>query len=189
MALRGRRQAFDVGVMNGERFVAMAGAGFDARMIGAVSGKAKRRWGRFAYVWAGARQLRAPAVPSRLEVDGDLLHDGPLSCVLFGNIGTITGGLPIFPNARPDDGWLEIGAVTTQGAGRWLWVLARAALGRAAGCRWVVMTRGRHVEVTMHGELPLELDGSLRPTVPRLLVSVEPGALLICVPHQGDGAA
>jgi diacylglycerol kinase (ATP) len=187
VGLHGARRPIDVGVVNGERFVAMAGVGFDARMIGAVSGRRKRRWGRLSYVAAGARQLRGRAVPARVEVDGRLLHDGPTSCVLFGNIGTISGGLRVFPEARPDDGWLEVGVVTTEGVGRWLVVLARAALGRAATSRWVRMGRARLVDVSLQGELPFELDGGARPPAPRLQVSIEPGALTVCVPAGWAG--
>ena len=57
------RRRIDVGRINGERFAVMAGAGFDARMIGDADGGLKDRFGRLAYVWTGAKNLRDAAVP------------------------------------------------------------------------------------------------------------------------------
>ena len=59
IGLHGRRRALDVGVVNGERFVVMAGTGFDARMIRDADSALKDRVGRVAYVWTAARNLRA----------------------------------------------------------------------------------------------------------------------------------
>ena len=130
-ACTGDRRAFDVGVINGERFAVMAGAGFDAKMIRDADGGLKDQAGRLAYVWTGARQPeRRSRARSASEVDGAKWFDGRASCVLFGNVGTLTGGLTAFADARPDDGVLEIGVVTAKGAVQWSRVLGRMAAGR-----------------------------------------------------------
>ena len=43
IGLHGTRRSLDVGVINGERFAVMAGAGFDARIMGGVDSAAKQR--------------------------------------------------------------------------------------------------------------------------------------------------
>jgi diacylglycerol kinase (ATP) len=182
IGLYGRREPLDVGRINGERFAIMAGTGFDARMIAATRGRRKRRWGRLAYVWGGVRHLRSPVVAGRVELDGRPWYEGPLSSVLVGNIGTISGGVRVFPRARTDDGWLDVGLVTAGGAGRWLSVLARAALGRAEGSRWVRMARARSVIVELDDALPYQLDGGARPPTRRVEIAVEPAAVTICRP-------
>ena len=66
IGLHGERRKLDVGRFNGERFAVMAGAGFDAAMIrDAGNGGLKERFGRAAYVWSGAENLRVEAVPRR----------------------------------------------------------------------------------------------------------------------------
>ena len=55
IALHGRRRRLDTGTVNGEHFSVMAGAGFDARMVGEADRAMKDRLGRIAYVWTGAR--------------------------------------------------------------------------------------------------------------------------------------
>jgi diacylglycerol kinase family enzyme len=48
----------------------MAGVGFDARMIADAGAGLKDRLGRLAYIWTGAKNLRAPRVRGRIKVDG-----------------------------------------------------------------------------------------------------------------------
>ena len=57
IGLHGSRRMLDVGVMNGERFAVMAGAGLDALMIRVMGVGLKGRVGKLGYVWAGAKNL------------------------------------------------------------------------------------------------------------------------------------
>ena len=59
VGLHGHRRRLDTGTVNGEHFAVMAGCGLDARMIGDADRRLKERFGRAAYVWTGARNLRA----------------------------------------------------------------------------------------------------------------------------------
>ena len=119
VALHGADRRLDVGRINGERFGVMAGAGFDARMIAEADKGMKDRVGRVAYAWTGLRATRAGRQRMTVRVDGERWFAGKASCVLVGNLGTITGGISAFDDARPDDGRLEVGVVTA--AGPWQW--------------------------------------------------------------------
>ena len=120
IGLHGRRRALDVGVVNGERFVVMAGTGFNALMIRDASRQAKDRFGRAAYLWTGARNLRRSRFGVRVIVDSRRWFKGEAGCVLLGNVGRIIGGLPAFDDAKPDDGLLEVGVVTARTLVQWL---------------------------------------------------------------------
>jgi diacylglycerol kinase (ATP) len=183
VALHGGRRRLDVGVLNGERFANMAGAGFDAIMMKGADGAFKDRFGRVAYVWAGARAIRAKAAKMTVKVDGRPWFKGRASCVLLGNMGTITGGLTVFPHARPDDGLLEVGVVTAQGPVQWARILSRLATGHADRSKLVHMTRGREVDVRLGRPTPYELDGGGRPAKRHLRATVVPGAITVCVPE------
>jgi diacylglycerol kinase (ATP) len=187
IALHGARRQLDVGVLNGERFAVMAGAGFDAIMMKEADGGLKDRFGRLAYVWTGARAIRAKAVRMSVKVDGKSWFKGRASCLLLGNMGTVTGGLTVFPEARPDDGLLEIGVVTAQGAVQWARILSRLAAGHADRSKLVRMTRGREVDVKLDRATSFELDGGARPSKRRLRAKIEPGAITVCVPETSNG--
>jgi YegS/Rv2252/BmrU family lipid kinase len=185
IGLHGSRRTLDVGVLNGERFAVMAGAGFDARIMGGVDSAAKKRFGRLAYFRSGAQALKSGRRQMKVKVDGRLWFDGKASCVLFGNVGTVTGGLRIFPDARPDDGFLEIGVVTAQRWLDWLRVWTRIVSHDPEKSPMVHMTRGRKVSVQLDRKLPYELDGGARTKTRKLKVRVEPAAVHVCVPADG----
>ena len=101
IALHGGRSRLDTGTVNGEHFSVMAGAGFDARMVGEADRAMKDRLGRIAYVWTGARNLGRRPVKVRVKVDGKPFFSGRSSCLLVGNVGEIFGGIKAFPEASP----------------------------------------------------------------------------------------
>jgi diacylglycerol kinase (ATP) len=60
-----------VGVVNGRRFVMMAGAGFDANVVARVPLGLKKVLGPLAYVWtAGLQGFRDPYAPCEVTIDG-----------------------------------------------------------------------------------------------------------------------
>ncbi|MEH0827864.1 MULTISPECIES: diacylglycerol/lipid kinase family protein [unclassified Micromonospora] len=182
IGLHGRRRRLDLGRLNGEHFAVMAGAGFDGDLIREADRGLKGRLGRAAYLWTGLRHVRGELVHTRIRVDGTDWFDGEASCVLFGNVGTITGGVPAFDDARPDDGALEIGVSTASGAIDWARTLGRMAAGRSADSPFVRITRGRKVTVRFAVPRTYELDGGARGETTRLKVRVVPGALTVCCP-------
>ncbi|QGN48557.1 diacylglycerol kinase family lipid kinase [Micromonospora sp. WMMC415] len=186
IGLHGPRRALDLGKLNGEHFAVMAGAGFDGDLIREADRKLKGRLGRIAYLWTGLRHVRGELVPTRIRVDGAEWFDGEASCVLFGNVGTITGGIPAFDDARPDDGALEVGVSTANGAVDWARTLGRMAAGRSAESPFVRITRGRRVRVRLAAPRTYELDGGARGAVTKLKVRVVPGALTVCCPHASE---
>ena len=135
IGLGGVRRPLDLGRMNGERFAVMAGIGFDALMIRDADKGAKDRFGRIAYVWAGAKHLTEREVGVRIRVDGSEWFSGRAACVLFGNVGTLTGGVKVFPDARPDDGVLDLGVLSVHGLWQWTRVIARPRSGASSAHR------------------------------------------------------
>ncbi|MER7165286.1 diacylglycerol kinase family protein [Micromonospora sp. NPDC000207] len=183
IGLHGPRRTVDLGKVNGEHFAVMAGAGFDAELIRDADRNLKGRLGRLAYVLTGLRHVRGECVRTRIRIDGSDWFDGEASCVLFGNVGTITGGIPAFDDARPDDGALEVGVATASGAVDWARTLGRMAAGRSEESPFVRITRGRSIKVRLDAPRTYELDGGARGETNRLKVKVVPAALTVCCPE------
>ena len=144
----------------------------------------KDRAGRLAYVLTGLRHVRDEPVRTKVRVDGRKWFDGPATCVLFGNVGTITGGIRAFDDARPDDGYLDIAVATAQGALQWARTLGRAAAARTDRSPFVEMTQGRAIDVKFAEPLEYELDGGQRGSSKRLRAKIVPAALTVCVPKE-----
>ena len=190
IGLGGGRRLLDLGVANGERFAVMAGAGFDAAIMRDVDSTGKSRFGRAAYISSGVRQLRRSAVRGRVKVDGIAVYEGPISCVLTGNVGSLFGGVTVFPDAEPDDGRLEVAVVSAGAVRDWLGVLWRTARGNPEQSPHVHMHRGSSVRAKFARPVPYEIDGGDRGMTDRLRVDIAPRALVVCVEGVAlDGAA
>jgi YegS/Rv2252/BmrU family lipid kinase len=187
IGLGGTRRRLDVGVMNGERFAVMAGAGFDA-IIAGTKGKAKRRLGSLAYVGSGVKGMFSRRLWMSVSLDEKTWFEGKASCLLIGNVGTITGGVPVFNDASPSDGRLDVGVVTARNAFQWLTVFSRIAGGRPDRSPLVDITQAAKIAVEFDRKQAYELDGGTRARAKRLDVHVEAGALTVCVPGPNESA-
>jgi YegS/Rv2252/BmrU family lipid kinase len=183
VGLHGARCSLDVGTVNGERFAVMAGTGMDALMIRDAGRAMKGRFGRAAYVWTGARNLRIEPFRATIDVDGRRWFKGRAGCVLVGNVSKILGGLEVFDDASPEDGRLELGVVTAEGVLQWLRALARAAVDSADRSKFVRTTKARKIRVELDRKVPYELDGSDKKPTKRLKIKVQPAAVTVCVPE------
>ncbi len=93
------------GKMERRYFAQLAGAGLDARAIELVDWELKKKVGPLAYVWAGVEAMRGPA--SQITVTaGKESATGEL--VLVGNGRYYGGRFKIFPDAKMDDGLLDV---------------------------------------------------------------------------------
>ncbi|AWZ18642.1 hypothetical protein DRB96_42250 [Streptomyces sp. ICC1] len=124
-SLAGDSFGIDVGRVRGDglpptRFTVMAGAGFDAAMVRDASPRLKSRMGWAAYVLSALRHLRDPGVRLTVRIDGGRRQRRRARMVVIGNVGTLQGGLPLLPSARPDSGRLEVVLFDPRGAPGWL---------------------------------------------------------------------
>ena len=184
IGLHGERRRLDVGRFDGEHFAVMAGVGFDASMIQQADGTLKDRFGRVAYVWTGSQSLRAKPFKAKIKVDGAPWYSGAASCILVGNVGRLFGGIEVFEDARPDDGRLELGVVNADGVVDWMRTLARTAVGQAERSPLVQATSATTINVKLNRKVLYEVDGGDRSKVKSFKISVQPGAITICLPAK-----
>ena len=109
--------------------------------------------------------------------------------MLAGNVGRVLGGIEAFPQARPDDGLLELGVVTAKNPADWTRTFSRLALGQAERSPFVEVTRGTKVRVRFDRKIPYELDGGARPACRELRIKARPGSITICVPVKATAAS
>lgn len=184
VGLNGRERKLDLGKINGEHFAVMAGAGLDARMIRDADAGPKDRYGRLAYIWAASKNLRVEPFKARIEVNGNLWYKGDASCILFGNVGALFGGMEAFESASPDDGLLEVGVTHAESVGQWARTVARTAIGSAGQSPLVQATKAERIDVELDRKVLYELDGGEREEVRRLRVKAKPEALTVSVPME-----
>jgi diacylglycerol kinase family enzyme len=188
VALHGARDSVDVGRLNGEAFVVMAGVGWDAAMIRDADGTLKDRLGRLAYVWTGAKHLRDAQFHAKVKVDGATWFDGEASSVLIGNVAKVFGSIEAFDDASSTDGRLELGVITASSLPQWGRTLVRTAVGSGERSPFVESTRAHKIRIKLDRKVRYELDGGDRTRTRSLAIDLEPGALTVCVPDPEGGS-
>ncbi|MGW2830291.1 diacylglycerol kinase family protein [Streptomyces sp. NPDC001286] len=205
-ALHGAVHRVDLGRIEGDglpatHFAAMCGAGLDAAMLQRANAndRTKASLGWLAYVLALPRVWsRTPRMSVNVRLDGAPAHRRTARMVLIGNVGAVQGGMRLLPDARPDDGRLDLLILDPHGLGGWisaLWTLLRgtatprsaadAPAGQEDGAPVAFFTF-RHAEFTFDHDQPRELDGDPIARGRRLTVEAAPGALKMLLPARGE---
>lgn len=182
------QQAIDVGRVNGSLFVVMAGLGLDARMLDGTSEQLKRRLGWLAYAISAVRHLRDRPARVTVIADGGPRRRMRANTLIIGNVGWLRGGVPLLPDARPDDGMLDAVVLTAGGLTGWLAAIAGILL-RHPAPSGVYRIQFAKLQVTLDREQPWELDGEVMGATRRLTVTVQPGGLLLRMPAESTDAA
>ncbi len=186
VALSGQDRAIDVARVSGDGlaetcFTVMGGLGFDAEIMAGASDALKARMGWRAYVVSAVRNLRYPA--RRVEVSVD---DGPVRrfrarTVVVGNVGLLQAGIPLLPDARFDDGLLDVVVIAPQRLSGWFRVVVRVLRrGRHTDDRLARMT-GTSVVIRSNQPLARQLDGDPVGEGRELRARVMAGTLLVRV--------
>jgi diacylglycerol kinase family enzyme len=183
IALGGVQKQIDAGRVNGTLFVVMAGVGLDVRMLDGASEPLKKRLGWFAYAISAARHLGDRPIRVAVSADGGGYRRMRASALIVGNVGWLRGGVPLLPDARPDDGMLDAIVLIAGGPARWLRVVAGILL-RRPGQGGIHRIQFTELQVMLDRDEPWELDGEVMGTARRLTVAAQPGALLLRMPPE-----
>jgi diacylglycerol kinase (ATP) len=206
-AFTGTTRTIDAGVVELVRssgdteehvFLVMAGLGIDAKMIALTNSKLKRAVGWLAYVDASVRALPGlEPVRLRYRIDGGVSRPLTAHTVIIGNCGSLPGGILLMPDAKPDDGILDVAALRPRGPFGWLkvwnkvlWengVLRKTAVGRriidlSRDVRDVTYVTCRELELTVETPQQFQLDGDEFGEVISVHTRVDAGGLTVKMP-------
>ncbi len=159
-------------------FAQMAGAGPDARAVELIDWGVKKRHAYSAYILAGLRALRETPAPIMVECES---FRGPAQLVLIGNGRFYGGPHPIFPQADPADGRLDLTVFPRMGLCTALGLLPRVLAGRPPSRRAARFFQAERVRLTGAERVPLQLDGERAGQLPAD-IRVCPQALRLITP-------
>ena len=158
-----------------------AGAGFDSE----VTRRANQvRWGRgrWIYPWAALRTLASFTPPrARVAWDGGSF-EGRVMFVDATNLPSYGGGMRIAPDARIDDGLLDLLLVKEVSRLTFLSVFPKVYKGQHVGHPALLLERARRVEMTFDRLVDLYGGGEAIRPVPAgetLVLEVMPGGLAV----------
>jgi YegS/Rv2252/BmrU family lipid kinase len=176
----GCEQRIDVADIDGRAYLGIASSGLDSD-AGDLANATRLRLGRLVYVYATLRAVAAWR-PARWEV---VIDGRPRSftgySVAVANSGVFGGGMYLAPEAKLDDGLLDVVMIGDRPKRAYLAALPKVFTGAHVREPGVEMCQAR--EVAFHADRPfnVQADGDPIADLPAT-VRVQPGALNVIAP-------
>src|SRR5580692_4648036 len=170
----------DLAIADHEPFTAMAGMGLDAAVVSGT--RLKHQFGWFAYAISGAAHLARPPTRFTITLDDHPPIERTARSVVVGNSGLLPGGFSLLPDARLDDGLLDVGVLAPHGPLGWTRVATRVLTHSRYRDRMLERFQARRVEISSCVTLPREVDGEVISPGDSLTVMVQPSTLTVRVP-------
>jgi diacylglycerol kinase (ATP) len=183
IALSGGARTMDAGELDGRLFVNIAGLGLDARVAHRFASGGTRRRGLLRYIEITLQELVTFETSDyTVTVDGVPLRSRPL-LVAMANGRQYGNGALIAPEARVDDGLIDV--VCVEDRPRWQAVLQlpRVFLGQVGQVSGVTMRRGAAIIVTSGAPIVYHVDGEPFVGATSIAGRVRPNALRVRVPQ------
>ena len=178
----GETKHIDAGRIGGRFFFNVAGIGFDARVAALFNQRAVGTRGPWPYFLIGVREgCTYCALDYDVRLDDEPLKYRAL-LIVFANGREYGLGARIAPDARLDDGLLDVLIAEDRGVLARFWSARYFARGAPASAPRVITRRVRTAVVEAAGEMEFHVDGEPARATGRLEVEVLPGALAIRTP-------
>jgi YegS/Rv2252/BmrU family lipid kinase len=176
----GREQRIDVADIDGHAYLGIASSGLDSD-AGDIANATRLKLGPLVYVYATLRAVRAWR-PARWEV---VIDGAPRSftgySVAVANSGVFGGGMFLAPDAKLDDGLLDVVMIGDIPKRRYLGSLPKVFTGAHVHEQGIEICQAS--EVAFHADRPfnVQADGDPIADLPAT-VRVQPGALRVMAP-------
>ncbi|ADB29329.1 diacylglycerol kinase catalytic region [Kribbella flavida DSM 17836] len=187
--LDGRDRRIDLVKVHGDgldtdRFAVMAGLGLDAAIITGAPAQLKAQLGWTAYLVSAARNFNHPSVKVRIALDDEEPFERRVRTVVIGNVGMLQANIPLLPDARPDDGLLDVVVIAPRRVTQWPVLFWRVMTRTKRTDMYLERRTGRKVEITAAADVQRQLDGDGIGPGRSLVAEVEPGTLVVRVPKR-----
>lgn len=167
LVLRGESRPIDVGRANDRYFINIAGGGSLTELTYEVPSRLKTMIGQLAYYFKGIEKM-VNLSPMQLKIDaeGQEAIEGEFMIFLIGNTNSVGGFERLMPDARIDDGQLDVIALKKCNLAEFIRVVSMAQRGDHFNDPNVIYFRTPRLEVTSPNDVLLNLDGELGGRLP-----------------------
>jgi YegS/Rv2252/BmrU family lipid kinase len=188
VGLNGQDRAIDMVRVTGDKmedatFLVMAGMGFDAAIMEGVNEDIKAKLGWLAYVWSALKSLMFPAIRVEVSVDGGEFTRHRARTLVIGNVGFLQAGMPLIPDARIDDGQLDVVLLYPRRFLSWVPLAVRVLTRNKRTDETITRMTGTEVVVRASVDAPRQLDGDLISPGKELRATCVHGRVLVRVPR------
>ena len=180
--LASRVRELDLGRCGTAPFLMQATAGLDARIMACLDPRWKRRFGKGAVVWTALREwLRYRFEEVEIELDG---RRERVTGIAICNLAEYAGRFRLIPQARPDDGRLDLLLFRGRRRRDALGYALALLVGRHHRRRDIEIRPATAVSILGPAETPLQLDGDPWPANYPLQITLAPSRLRVLAPAR-----
>ena len=179
----GTARRLDVGEAGGHPFLLMAGIGFDAHVVHALDRRRRETpgpVGLLSYALPALSAITQHAFPKLIvRVDGRRVWGPEQGLVMVANVPQYGTGFPIVPDARADDGRLDVLCLPCRDRPSLARLFAEAAIGSHVRLTGTASVTGREIQIESvagSGNVPVQIDGDPGGTLP-ITLRVHPAAV------------
>lgn len=167
LVIENKTRPIDIGRVNGRHFINIAGGGTLTELTYEVPSKLKTLIGQLAYYVKGVEKMVSLS-PTQLIIDaeGYDIVEGEFMLFLIANSNSVGGFEKLAPDARIDDGLLDVIAVKKCNLAEFIRLVSLALRGDHLDDPHVAYFKTPRMSVTSPGQVQLNLDGELGGELP-----------------------
>lgn len=186
IALNGEERLLDLGECGDKLFALGLGLGLTERLVSQASAEEKEKLGRLAYLKAMLQELGAKPNRFEFQLDENEPQLAAGVAAVVANAGDIGGGLHFAPDAKMDDGLLDLCILH-----RFYWrdfvrLLWRGLRGDMKRDRVVSFYQAKKIRIESRPPLDLQIDGEVVDMHTPLEAKVRPHGLRMTVPREAE---
>ncbi|MBB2994994.1 diacylglycerol/lipid kinase family protein [Paeniglutamicibacter cryotolerans] len=157
-------------------FLVIAGIGSDADIMDDTDEGLKAKVGWLAYSEAGFRHLPGKRKKISIALDGAPEQTRSVRSVLFANCGKLQG-LDLVPDARVDDGLLDVVVLSPRSVAGWVWILLKTTFRHRGSIPQMGFYPTASLSLRCHEPMNTQIDGDPTGLVNGLTVTVKPASI------------
>jgi YegS/Rv2252/BmrU family lipid kinase len=166
-----------------DHFAVMAGIGLDAVIMEGTDPKMKKAVGSAAYFVSAAQNANHPAMHATIAVDDQQPFRRRASVIVVGNVGFLMANIQLIPDARADDGKLDVLVASPRTFRDWVRLTTRVLTRRRQPDDQLDRLTGRKVTISVEERDQFQLDGDTVGDCQTLTAEIVPAALQLRVPR------
>ena len=176
------------GGLTRQTFTVIGGAGYDADIMGDTKDELKDVAGWLAYSEAGMRHLRGKRHEVSVALDGGQPRRFKVRTVMVANCGMLTGGMELLPEAKLDDGLLDVMVLSPKHALDWARIAVKTMTRHGSSIPVMHTEQAQRVKVQFADPMPSQLDGDATGDIVALDARVQPDSLVVMLVDEEDAS-
>ncbi|RDW20231.1 diacylglycerol kinase [Oceanobacillus arenosus] len=171
--LAGNSMLLDVGKVNDQHFINIAGGGRLTELTYDVPIKLKTMLGQLAYYVKGIEMLPSlkPA-RTKIEYDGNVI-DEDIMLFLVSNSNSVGGFEKLAPGAKLNDGYFDLLILRETNLAEFIRIVTLALRGAHLDDKNVIYAQAKHIKVTPHEKMQLNIDGEYGGLLPGEFINLQ----------------